>query len=233
MIPTPLVLAQLVLRAYDPTLMASGITPDVSDLGYMAQGALWGVDLNGPRCYGFLAAPLDRSPGQVIALHGTEDGPEWVTDAQAYMVNNPWGPGRIHGGVKSLVESFGWGPDRSDLFAPITALTVLGLAGHSLGGMAARQLSQRLGHVGTVDTWGEARTCDETAAQYALSCVSASSRRTNALDLVTMVPLWNPANPLQFYHHTADGKQIGQWGANPLAAHQMANYLAAEQALAA
>ena len=72
MIPA-LVMAQLVLRAYDSAFLTTGTPPDLSDLGYSPQKVLWGRNSAGAKPFGFLVVPLDGSGGQTIAARGTNN----------------------------------------------------------------------------------------------------------------------------------------------------------------
>lgn len=232
----PLVLARLVLRAYDTAFIASGVAPDLSDLGFVIQKVLWGRNSAGPKPFGFLACPADGSGGQVIAARGTNNLGDALSDANIRLVSSPWrgGVGRVHLGFSSLTNSFGWGPQISDLLAPIVSLAQLALGGHSEGAAALRQLSMKLGHVGQIATWGEPKSCDKTAADYALTCAGQSRRAFNPNCAVHLVPGLDLLDVLDPYESTNDPFPLRTWG-NPLdiaGCHSMAGYVTAEQSLA-
>lgn len=230
----PVQLCQAVARAYDPAFLAAPAAADLSDLGLRLQSPVYFTDLDGPKCYGFLACPADGSGGQLLALRGTDDVPEGLEDAQILLT--PYsGPGRVHSGFWRLCRTIAAGPASEPFLPKIVSLAALSVAGHSLGAALARQLSLLWGHLGSLTTWGEPRSCDGAAAGYALACVGYSSRRLNSHDPVPMVPIVDPLRPFDGYRHVDEPLLLGSWGDTlvPSTSHAIALYLAHEQALAA
>jgi len=221
---TPLIAAQLVQRAYT----AGEAAVDLSDLGFAWSTCLYATDLNGQQPYGFLATALDGS-GQVLAIRGTDDSFEWAQDAAIILTGNPWGPGRVHTGFSRLCGTLRLGVAGVAVADGIGPLSALSLAGHSLGAALARQLSMQLGKVAATHTWGEPRSCDGTAADWAFSCAGMIRRAVNERDLVPMVPENIP--PLWPYQHVGTETTVGRTGNNPEQAHAIETYIALEQAL--
>lgn len=232
---TPVQLCQCVARAYDPGFLAAPAEADLSDLGLKLQSPVYFTDEGvGPVCYGFLACPLDGSGGQILAIRGTDSVPEGLEDADVYL--EPYsGPGRVHRGFWRLCRTIAAGPASEPLLPKIVSLGSLACAGHSLGAALGRQLSLLWGHLGSLTTWGEPRSCDGAAAGYALSCAGYSSRRINSHDPVPMVPIVDPLHPFDGYRHVGEPLLLGSWGDTvvPSTSHAIELYLAHEQELAA
>lgn len=225
---TPLLAAQLVKRAYDPGLVAGGVVPDLSDLGYHPGVPLYATDRTGPACYGYFAAAVDFS-GQFLAIRGTIDDIEWVEDATIKLVPNPWGPGLVHSGFAALVASIGVTANQVDLTLLIGALTRVSVGGHSLGAAMARLLTMRFKSLANAFTWGEPKSAEQTAAEFGVSCISGTNHRgVNERDLVPMVPEYVP---LIFpYVHGVIETTLGKFGDTPQQAHAMDTYIALETA---
>lgn len=222
----PITAAKLVKSAYDPAFVAGGVVPDLAPLGCTNVLSVWGADAALAYPYGFLATMLDGS--QVLALRGTDSGIEWVEDAQIRMVTNPWGPGLVHSGFLAICRTLGIGEYRQPLLPSVTSLASLAVVGHSLGAAVSRLLSMQLGHVGSVQTWGEPRSCNGDAAGYALSCTSANRRARNPRDLVPMVPMFDPMRPIDGYRHAGEPLLLPAFGTNPVEAHAMDTYIQLE-----
>lgn len=217
---------QLVARAYDPAVLA-GSPPDLSDLGFATLELLYGTDQNGAEAvYGFLAQGPNE---QVLAIRGTLDTIEWVEDAEVYLRTNPWqgAPGRVHDGFSRLAATLTLGADRTPLKQALGPLSTLSVAGHSLGAALARQVSMLLGKVAGVYTWGEPRSCDGTAAAYAVTCATVQHRGVNERDLVPMVPEYIPV--LFEYVHAGEEIALGNVGTDAASAHNILTYLELEQ----
>ena len=219
----PVTGVKLVQQAYG---VQAGLMP-VLPVGYEVQDILFGKDLNGTMPFGFLALCPDGS--QVIACRGTDDAQEWIEDAAVVMVSNPWGPGRVHLGFSLLTGSFGFGDNLVPISQKIASNAKLALLGHSLGAACMRLLSMKLGHVSQVQTWGEPKGGDQTAAQYEVSCATSHHRGVNTKDLVPMVPEYLP--PLFEYFHAVPETTLGSVGSNPANAHSLSTYLSLESGI--
>lgn len=226
----PLQACRLVQAAYDPIFQASGAIPDLSPLGCVGEvHPLYAQESGQLQRFGFLVTLLDGS--QVIALRGTQNIQDAMSDANIHMVANREScPGLVHRGFRAITDTLGVGPTLIPIVALVSSLAGLTVAGHSLGGAIARQLSIQLGHIGQVFTWGEPRSCDGAAAGYALSCTTVNRRAINAHDPIPMVPNFDPCDPLDGYRHVGEPLVIGHRDFF-LGAHELTTYLALETEL--
>lgn len=225
----PLTAARITLLAYDPGFVASGMVPDLSAFGCTDVQAVYGNEAGACWPYGLLATMPDG--GQVIALRGTDNLDDAITDANIRLVPNLAGrPGRVHCGFLAVTDSLGVGPHRMPFSRFITSLNGLTLCGHSLGGAYARQLSIQFGRVGQLLTWGEPRSCDATAATYAETCTAINRRAVNPHDAVPLVPVLDLLAPLNPYRHVGEAFDLRPAGI-ALSAHALTTYIALEESI--
>lgn len=176
---------------------------------------------------GYIASGIgDRENEVLIAIRGTDNKFDWVTDITQTLTRGPSGYA-VHAGFAKTFESFK--PALHKCFDKCNLKpTVVHVVGHSLGGplatLAADYLSQQSMHI-KLYTFGSPR-CGSTAyCQYLTKALGAENvyRVHHGSDPVSMLPIY------PFCHvPVATAGYLLPWNSVPVSfsAHMMSNYLA-------
>lgn len=164
----------------------------------LAQASQWAYQLT-PTIEGVLtdsqAILFDAGDAYVLAIQGTRDLRDWITDCKFLLRRNANFPiGKIHDGFGDA-----WDDIAKDVFQQIQAAMIvqvkpLFICGHSLGGAisipAADYLSRQNVNVQAVYTYGQPRVGDRAfAASYNSRLGARTFRVVYEFDLVPHLPL--------------------------------------------